>query len=41
MTGYAPRVARRPLLVAVVLAALVLALGLLGLCYGASWATPG
>ncbi|MFJ4624597.1 FecCD family ABC transporter permease [Streptomyces sp. NPDC088812] len=35
------RAARRTVLVCAVLVALVLGLGLLGLCYGASWASPG
>lgn len=34
------RVERRPLLVSTVLGVLIVALGLTGLCYGASWSTP-
>lgn len=41
MTALDLRVAPRAVLAPAVLAVLVLGLGLLGLCYGASWASPG
>ncbi|MFI6532964.1 FecCD family ABC transporter permease [Nonomuraea sp. NPDC050547] len=39
--GRSVRVERRALVLSAALAALMLGAGLLGLCYGASWATPG
>ncbi|MHC0429133.1 FecCD family ABC transporter permease [Streptomyces sp. O3] len=36
-----PRAERRTVVLTAVLVALLLGLGLLGLCYGASWSTPG
>ncbi|MFI6900674.1 FecCD family ABC transporter permease [Nonomuraea sp. NPDC050394] len=39
--GRSVRVERRTLALSAALAALMLGAGLLGLCYGASWATPG
>ncbi|MFJ4915517.1 FecCD family ABC transporter permease [Streptomyces sp. NPDC088726] len=41
MNVLGPRTERRTVLLVAVMAALMLALGLLGLCYGASWSSPG
>ncbi|MFF3955311.1 FecCD family ABC transporter permease [Streptomyces sp. NPDC001890] len=41
MTVPLPRIERRTLLLCAALVPLLLGLGLLGLCYGASWSTPG
>ena len=41
MTTLGPRAERRTVVLCAVLVALMLGLGLLGLCYGASWSSPG